>query len=255
MKRLIVTIDGQPAGAEQIREADRTASREYSAHGRAHRTAEKRAHRKLTDEQREEKRNLTAQRKREREAQRADREHQALMRRLKYAAARQAREAERGFQIKVKYKPGREPKFRTVCPRALFRRVHPFRPPMSNRPARTAADGFRNIVLKRICRGFGRRAPGTRSYQAGEASRAARYIARPEGIEDVEGAVLTNVLGPNLTCERSFSIEQQQQVAGFFDALESIERATGLSHVFSHQRVLDGRPRGAGRHLASGCSS
>ncbi len=89
-------------------------------------------------------------------------------------------------------------------------------------------------MLRRSCRGFGRKAAGTRAYKAGEAGRAARYIARPEGIEDVDGAVLTNVLGHEAVAERCFTIEQQQEVVGFFDALEEIERATGDSHVYSH---------------------
>jgi hypothetical protein len=234
MKRLIVTVDGAPACAAEVRAVDREASRRWSAQWRLSKVQEKRKHRKLTDEQRAEKRKRTARRKLEREAQRDAREHERLMRRLKHLTHREEREAERARRIQVKYKPGREPKFKVVCPKALYRRIHTSLPGLPSRPAREAADGCRNIVMKRSCRGFGRKAPGTRAYKAGEAGRAARYIARPEGIEEVDGAVLTNVLGPDIVGERSFSIEQQQEIVGFFDALEQIEHATGGSHVYTH---------------------
>lgn len=234
MKRLIVRIGDAVVGAEEIKQADREASRRWSASHRKPSVRKARKHRALSPEEREAKAKQTAQRKREREAERASKEHDRLMKRLRFVLSRDAREAERQQNIRVAYKPGREPKFAVICPRALYRRAHAHAPAMSSRPARMASDGLRNIVLKRSCRGFGRQAEGTRAYKAGEAGRAARYIARPEGIEEVDGSVLTNVLGSAMTSERCFSIEQQQEIVGCFDALEEIERATGNGHVYSH---------------------
>lgn len=245
MKRPSMSIGGRTIDADELRAAVSTASRAWlGSHRQAKAKAANRRHRALTLEAKEAKAQATAQAKRKRAAEREARELERLMARIGHLSRRSAREAEAMLRVRVSWKPGAEPKVTAVCPRSLYSQVHPeisARTAKAMTRSRVAADGFKNVVLRRTSRGYGRKEAGTREYRAGEAADLARYILREDGIEQGIGAYFSNILdmdGEHAVRETETSSVGDRrcaQIVGFWNALEAFEaEADADANVFSH---------------------
>lgn len=239
-----MSVGCRAVGADDLRAAVAEAATGWLRERRGPRPEKpKRAHRALTDDEREAKAQRTEEAKRRRKEEREAKELENLLVRVGYLSRRSAREAERMLRVRVSWRKSAEPKITSVCPHALYAR---WRPEITARakPVRTSrvsADGFKNIVLKRIPRGFGRKAKGTREYKMGEAGDLARYILRPEAAEQDTQAWFTNVVdvdGPNaVDATDRFDVTDRQcaQVLAFWKALEAFEaEADPDGNVFAH---------------------
>ena len=169
-----MSIGGRPASADQVRADVSAASAAWLRDRRGEKTAStKRRHRARSEAEKEAKALATAQAKKNRQAEREARELERLLARIGYLSRRSAREAESMLRVRVSWKPSAEPKVTSVCPRALYSRLHPeisSRTTAAMTRSRIAADGFKNIVLRKIPRGYGRKVEGTRPYRHGEAA-------------------------------------------------------------------------------------
>lgn len=140
----------------------------------------------------------------------------------------------------ARWAPGTESKLQSICPRRLYSRLHPeisARTARAMTRSRVAADGFKNIVLQKIMRGFGGRGHKTREYRFGEAADLVRYILRELGLEEDINAGFSNVI--ELEGEHSLpeaAMEQRvAQLVGFWSALEAFEAEVEPSgNVYSH---------------------
>lgn len=245
MKRPSMSIGGQAVDADALRAAVSKASQAWLSSKRSPKgEVARRRHRALTQEAREAKALATAHAKKTRANEREARELERLMARIGHLSRRSAREAEAMLRVRVSWKRGAEPKVSSVCPRSLYSQVHPeisTRTVRAMTRSRIAADGFKNIVLRRTSRGYGRKEAGTRDYRPGEAADLARYILREDGIEQVIGACLSNILemegGHAISETETFSVGDRRcaQIVGFWNALEAFEaEADADGNVFSH---------------------
>lgn len=266
MKRPSISIDGRPVPIAGLRAEVGQASANWLKEQRGEkRETAKRLHRALSQEAKEEKAKATAQAAKQRADEREARELERLHRRIGYLSRRSDREAEAMLRVRCSWRSSAEPKVQTICPHSLYSRVHP---DVSDRisklsPSRVAADGFKNIVLRKIARGYGRKSKGTREYHAGEAGDLARYILREDGIEPGITACFTNVLeieGAHALYEtEEFSLDPRRcgQIVGFWKALEAFEaEADADGNVYSHLILAmphELSPEGRSRALEDFC--
>lgn len=245
MKRPSIAIGKKPASPERVRAEVSKASASWLQERRGTKAAPaKRRHRALDQAAKEAKALATAHAKRKREAEREARELEKLLTRIGYLSRRSAREAEAMLRVQVSWKRSSEPKVTSVCPRKLYSRLHPeisARTVGAMTRSRIAADGFKNVVLRKIPRGYGRKAERTRPYRDGEAADLARYIIREEALETGIASVFSNIIGidgePTLAESEELRIDVQRcaRIVGFWDALEAFEaEADPDGNVYSH---------------------
>jgi hypothetical protein len=267
MKRPSMSIAGRPVSKGELRAAVSAASAAWLKSQRgAKPKADKRKHRALTKEERETKAQATAQAKMQRKAEREARELERLLARIGYLSRRSAREAEAMLRVRVNWKRSAEPKVRSVCPRSLYSRLHPeisARTVKAMTRSRIAGDGFKNIVLRKILRGYGRKGAGTREYRGGEAADLVRYMLREAGLEEGIVNSFSNIIeteGEHALYEtETFSVDDRRcaQIVGFWNALEAFEaEADGDGNVYSHLILAmphELSPEGRSRALEDFC--
>lgn len=267
MKRPSTSIGGRPIDAAALQASVSKASADWLRSQREEKVVgAKRRHRALSQEAKEEKAKATELAAKRRRAAREDRELNRLLARIGYLSRRAASEAEAMLRVRCGWNPSAQPKVQTVCPHSLYSRLHSaISAEISEmKRSRIAGDGFKNVVLRKITRGYGRKANGTREYRAGEAADLARYILREEGLEPGIRACFSNVLeikGANALYETTeFSIDHQRcaQIVGFWKALEAFEKeADDDGNVFSHLIIPmphELSPEGRSRALEDFCS-
>lgn len=265
-KRPMMSIAGRPVDAGELHTAVSAASTAWLGSQRVQKAKSKRQHRALSQAEREAKAQATAQAKKQRQAEREARELDRLLARVGYLSRRSAREAEAMLRVHVTWKPSARPKITTVCPRSLYSRMHPEvsdRIAKASTRSRIAADGFKNIVLRKIPRGYGRKAQGTRAYRPGEAADLARYMLRGDALERDIQAAFTNIIaidGEHALYETdALSIDEHRcaQLASFWNALEAFEaEADEDGNVFSHLILAmpsELSPEGRSRAMADFC--
>lgn len=247
MKRPLMTIGDRSVSPEQVQSMVSKASAAWLSHRRPERAAaeRKRRHRALTQEEREAKALATATAKKRRADEREARELDRLLARIGYLSRRSQREAEAMLRVRVGWKSSAQPKVTAICPRSLYARMAPelterTKAGLATR-SRIAADGFKNIVLRKIPRGYGRKEQGTRAYEHGEAADLARYILREEALETGIVNRFSNILefdGHNALYETdAFSVDDRRcaQIVAFWNALEAFEaEADADGNVYSH---------------------
>ena len=244
MKRPAMTIKGRAVSPSELRSEVTEASLIWLRDRREAKATKKRQHRALSKADREAKAQATAAAKKRRADEREARELERLLQRVGYLSKRSAREAEAMTRVRVRVPIANAPKFRTVCSRSLYSRLHEEvsqRKVGGTKRSRVAADGYKNIVLRKHSRGFGRKTTGTREYRMGEAADLARYILRDEGLEPGIQATFTNVIEFNgskaLFSSELPVIEEKRasEIAAFWNALEILEsEADADGNVFSH---------------------
>ena len=244
MKRPAMTIKGRAVSPSELRSEVTEASIAWLRDKREAKATKKRQHRALSKAEREAKAQATAAAKKRRADEREARELERLLQRVGYLSKRSAREAEAMTRVRVRVPIASAPKFTTVCSRSLYSRLHEEvsqRKVGGTKRSRVAADGYKNIVLRKHSRGFGRKTLGTREYRMGEAADLARYILRDEGLEPGIQATFTNVIEFNgskaLFASEHPVIEEKRasQIAAFWNALEILEsEADADGNVFSH---------------------
>ncbi|URD59905.1 MobA/MobL family protein [Sphingomonas sp. KRR8] len=242
-----MTIRDRSVTPEQVQSAVSKASTAWLSDRRPKKAAaeRKRRHRALTQEEREAKALATATAKKRRADEREARELDRLLARIGYLSRRSQREAEAMLRVRVSWKSSAQPKVTAICPRNLYARMAPevterTKAALATR-SRIAADGFKNIVLRKIPRGYGRKEQGTRAYEHGEAADLARYILREEALETGIVNRFSNILeydGPNALYETdAFSVDDRRcaQIVAFWNALEAFEaEADADGNVYSH---------------------
>lgn len=245
MKRPSMTIGGRPASPEHIRVEVSGASAAWLRALRGEKAASaKRRHRARSEAEKEAKAIATAHAKRVRQAEREAREFEKLHARIAYLSRRSDREAEAMLRVRVGWKASAQPKVTSVCPHRLYSRLHleiSTRTASVMKRSRIAADGFKNIVLRKIPRGYGRKAEGTRPYRPGEAADLARYTLREEALETGITACFSNIIetqGEHALHEtETLTVDDRRcgQIVGFWDALEAFEaEADADGNVYSH---------------------
>lgn len=239
MKRPSMIIRDRSVTPEQVQSTVSKASTAWLSDRRPKKAAaeRKRRHRALTQEEREAKALATATAKKRRADEREARELDRLLARIGYLSRRTQREAEAMLRVRVSWNSSAQPKVTAICPRNLYTRLAPElteRTKAALAPrSRIAADGFKNIVLRKIPRGYGRKEQGTRAYEHGEAADLARYILREEALETGIVNRFSNILefdGPNALYETdSFSVDDRRcaQIVAFWNALEAFEAEAG----------------------------
>ena len=247
MKRPSMTIGDRSVSPEQVQSAVSKASAGWLSDRRPKKAAaeRRRRHRALTQDEREAKALATATAKKTRADEREARELDRLLARVGYLSRRSQREAEAMLRVRTSWKSSAQPKVTAICPRNLYARMSPdvmerTRAALAPR-SRIAADGFKNIVLRKIPRGHGRKEQGTRAYEQGEAADLARYIMREDALETEIVNRFSNILefdGPNALYESdSFSVDDRRcaQIVAFWNALEAFEvEADADGNVYSH---------------------
>ncbi|MFC7535922.1 MobA/MobL family protein [Sphingomonas sp. GCM10030256] len=246
MKRPSMTIRGRPVTPQQVQSAVSKASTAWLSDCRPKKAAKrKRPHRALTQKEKDAKALATAAAKKTRDDEREARELDRLLARIGYLSRRSQQEAEAMLRVRVSWKSSAQPKVTAICPRNLYSRISPEvaeRTKAALAPrSRIAADGFKNIVLRKNPRGYGRKEQGTRAYQHGEAADLARYILREDALEVGIVNRFSNILefdGPNALYETdSFSVDDRRcaQIVAFWNALEAFEaKADADGNVYSH---------------------
>ncbi|RST30121.1 hypothetical protein HMF7854_04245 [Sphingomonas ginkgonis] len=247
MKRPLMTIGDRSVTPEQVQSTVSKASAAWLSDRRPKKAAaeRKRRHRALTQEEREAKALATATAKKRRADEREARELDRLLARIGYLSRRSQREAEAMLRVRVSWKSSAQPKVTAICPRNLYTRMAPelterTKAALATR-SRVAVDGFKNIVLRKIPRGYGRKERGTRAYEHGEAADLARYILRDQALETGSVNRFSNILefdGPNALYQTdAFSVDDRRcaQIVAFWNALEAFEaEADADGNVYSH---------------------
>lgn len=171
------------------------------------------------------------------------------------------------LQVRVSWRPSSQPKVSAVCPHNLYSRLHPevserTRTALAPR-SRIASDGFKNIVLRKTARGYGRQGKDTRPYRRGEAADLARYVLRADALEIGINACFTNIVateGQHALYETdglSIDARRCSQIVAFWNALEAFEaEADADGNVFSHLILAmphELSPEGRARALEDFC--
>ena len=244
MKRPAMSISGRAVSPSELRSEVKEASLAWLRDNRESKATKKRRHRALSEAEREAKAQATAAAKTKRADEREARELERLLQRVGYLSKRSAREAEAMKRVRVRVPVASAPRFRTVCSRSLYSRLHDEvsqRKDGATKRSRVAADGYKNIVLRKHSRGFGRKTIGARDYRMGEAADLARYILRDEGLEPGIQATFTNVIefkGTKALFDYELLVMEEtraSQIAAFWNALEIFEsEADADGNVFSH---------------------
>lgn len=240
-----MTIDGRPATPSQVQTEVSEASTAWARERRPSKPdAPRRVHRTRSQDEKEAKVLATATARKRREEEREARELDKLLARIRYLSRRSERESQAMKRVRVSWSPSAEPRITSVCPHKLYTRLHPEisdRVALARKPSRVAGDGFKNIVLRKTSRGYGRKAAGTRDYSAGEAADLARYILREDALEPEIQSCFTNIL--NISGEHALqesdelTIDNRRcaQLVGFWNALEAFEaEADADGNVYSH---------------------
>ncbi|EDL48262.1 MobA/MobL family plasmid mobilization protein [Erythrobacter sp. SD-21] len=244
MKRPAMTISGRAVSPSELRTEVKEASLAWLRDNREAKATKKRRHRALSEAEREAKAQATAVAKKKRADERDARELERLLQRVGYLSKRSAKEAEAMTRVRVRVQVASAPRFRTVCSRSLYSRLHDEvsqRKDGATKRSRVAADGYKNIVLRKHSRGFGRKTIGARGYRMGEAADLVRYILRDEGLEPEIQATFTNVIefkGVRALFSSELPVIEEKrasQIAAFWNALEILEsEADADGNVFSH---------------------
>lgn len=227
VKRLTMKIAGREVGREEASARTREASAAWLRDRRGPKEPKPpRRHRQTSQAEKEAKKVATAHAKRIRAADREARELERLLARVGYLSRRSAQEAEVMLKVQLSWKASSRRKLTTICPRNLYSRLEleiAERRTKAATRSRIASDGYKNIVLSRTMRGFGRRAHGTRAYQFGEAADLTRYILRPDALEPGVVACFTNIVTPHHDDfddaeATALGLEEVGRVVAFWDA-------------------------------------